>query len=64
MGSAIQFLCLGAEAEYAEAQQSPTFPNVPGRRTGPLGPREPVTDDTSAVRAFRTWVREHLAKNG
>jgi Uma2 family endonuclease len=61
-GGTLTFHVLGPDGRYAEAEQSRSFPRL---RPANLLPfiqqvRQPG-DQNPAIRAFRAWVRQHLA---
>jgi Uma2 family endonuclease len=61
-GTTIHVHLLQTDRSYATAERSPTFPAIPVAEVARFLVPDPNQDYLSVVRAFRTWVREQLAR--
>jgi Uma2 family endonuclease len=60
VGEALHVYRLGRNGKYAEVTRSPAFPDVSVAEVLRFVRMGETQDETSVVRAFRTWVREHV----
>jgi Uma2 family endonuclease len=59
-GEVLRIYQLGADGEYEPCDRSPTFPYLPPAEVVRFLRLSDTQDETSLVRAFRAWVREHI----
>ena len=61
-GATIHVLLLNASGDYEESDHSPTFPGVPIAGLVTFLMMWSTDDDTTIRHAFRTWLRQQLAR--
>jgi Uma2 family endonuclease len=59
-GKVLQVFRLKSDGEYEACDASPTFPSLPLAEVVRFLQQSDTVDETSLVRSFRAWVREHV----
>ncbi|MBI3272006.1 MAG: Uma2 family endonuclease [Planctomycetes bacterium] len=59
-GQRLQVYCLGPDAQYLPCDRSPSLPMLPPADVDRFLTLAETTDETTWIRGFRAWVRQHL----
>jgi Uma2 family endonuclease len=62
-GQTLRIALVGADSRYVESERSRAFPQLQARDVSRFLAQRGTLGETSLIRAFRTWVREQIARD-